>query len=174
MHLALAILAAFLVSPLVLAQSGAGATQGTVTDTTDAVIPTVSVVVVIQATSQGYSEVSNSTEFYSVPGLFAGNYAVTFSVPEMKQDETAIALQVAQFAVISPSLLPSAISEKVIVNAVAIKMVNYDGGTVSTELDNARIDQLRMNGRNVLKFDCFFELPLDVPLEIAGLGSFTS
>lgn len=150
MYVAWVILAVFLVHVPLVAQSGAGAIQGTVTDTTGAVIPKASIVVVNQATAQSYSTATNEAGFYSVPGLFAGNYAVTFSARGMKQCETRIALQVAQSAVISPVLSPGAVTEKVVVNAETIQMVTYDNGTVSTELDNTRIDQLPMNGRNLL------------------------
>ncbi|HEV2486051.1 MAG TPA: carboxypeptidase-like regulatory domain-containing protein [Terracidiphilus sp.] len=143
------ILTVMFVSIPVLAQSGAGAIQGTVTDSTGAVIPKVSVVVVNQASAQSYRTATNGAGFYSVPGLFAGNYGVTFSAPGMKQYETSIALQVAQTAVIGPVLSPGAVTEKVVVNAEAVQLATYDSGTVSAELDNARIDQLPMNGRDI-------------------------
>ena len=93
-----------LLPTLLLAQSGAGSIQGTVQDASSAAIPGCVVHVVNQATGVVNDTTSNSTGFYSVPGLFAGDYNITFSAPGMKKYQTAIALQNAQVAVLNPKL----------------------------------------------------------------------
>ncbi len=87
-----------------LAQSGAGAIQGTVQDMSSAVIANCAVHVVNQATGVANDATSNNSGFYSVPGLFAGNYTITFTAPGMKKYQTRISLQDAQVAVINPKL----------------------------------------------------------------------
>ena len=56
------------------AQSGAGSIQGTIQDASAAAIAGCSVHVVNQSTGVANDTTSNSSGFYSVPGLFAGNY----------------------------------------------------------------------------------------------------
>lgn len=132
------------------AQSGAGSIQGTVTDSTGAAIPAAKIHVVNQGTNVATDTTSNGVGFYEVPGLFAGKYTITFSAPGMKQLERNLVLQVAQTAVISPALTLGEVTEKVTVTGDIVQLATYDNGTVSTNLDNARINQIPMNGRNIM------------------------
>ena len=61
------------------AQSGAGSIQGTVRDATASAIPACTIHVVNQATGVANDTTSNANGFYSVQGLFAGNYTMTMS-----------------------------------------------------------------------------------------------
>jgi hypothetical protein len=132
------------------AQSGAGSIQGTVQDASSAIVAGCPVHVVNQSTGVANDTTSNSSGFYSVPGLFAGNYTLTFSAPGMKKYQTVVALQDAQVAVINATLTVGDVAEQVTVSGAAIQLATYDSGTVSTQLDSNRIDQLPQNGRNVL------------------------
>jgi hypothetical protein len=144
------LLAGLALPSALLAQSGVGAIQGTVTDATSAAIPGCSVHVVNQATGVAVDTTSNSVGFFNVPGLFAGSYKLTFSAPGMKAHERVLTLQNAQVAVLNVQLSVGDISEKVTVTGETIQLVTYDSGTVNTQLDSSRIDQLPQNGRNVL------------------------
>src|SRR5205807_10446242 len=83
-------------------------------------------------------------------GLFAGNYTLTFSAPGMKKYQTNVALQDAQVVVLSPKLTVGDVAEQVTVSGETVQLATYDSGTVSTQLDSNRIDQLPQNGRTVL------------------------
>jgi hypothetical protein len=133
-----------------LAQSGAGSIQGTVQDATTAAIAGCSIHVVNQATNVAVETTSNNAGFYSVPGLFAGTYALSYSAPGMKKHETVVTLQNAQVAVLNVQLTVGDVSEKVTVTGETLQLATYDSGTVSTQLDSSRIDQLPQNGRNML------------------------
>jgi hypothetical protein len=133
-----------------LAQSGAGSIQGTIQDASSAAIVGCLVHAVNQSTGVVNDTSSNSSGFYSVPGLFAGNYTLTFTAPGMKKYQAAVALQDAQVAVLNPKLTVGDVSEQVTVTGDAVQLATYDSGTVSTQLDFNRIDQLPQNGRNVL------------------------
>ena len=98
-----------------LAQSGAGSIQGTIQDSTSAAIPACSVHVVNLSTGVANDTTSNSSGFYSVPGLFAGNYTLTFTAPGMKKYQTDLALQDAQVAVLNPKLTVGDVAEQVTV-----------------------------------------------------------
>ncbi len=132
------------------AQSGAGSIEGTVQDASGAVIPSCQIHVSNQSTGVSNNTTTNSSGFYSVPGLFAGNYTITFAAAGMKKYQTSVALQDAQNAVLNPKLEVGALTEQVTVTGDAVQLATYDSGTVSTQLDAARIDQLPQNGRSVL------------------------
>lgn len=132
------------------AQSGAGSIQGTITDSTGAVIPGASVHVVNQATSVAADTKSNGVGFFQVPGLFTGNYLVTISAPGMKTYEQKLELLVDQNAVINASLTAGAVTQHVEVNADAIQLTTSDSGTVAATLENARINQLPLDQRLLL------------------------
>lgn len=133
-----------------IAQSGAGSIQGTVTDTTGAVIPGVSVHVVNEATSVTSDTKSNSAGFFQVPGLFTGTYAVTITAPGMEIYKSSIELLVAQNAMINATLTPGAVTQQIVVSADAVQLTTTDSGNISATLENARINQLPMNGRSLM------------------------
>ncbi len=142
--------AALILAASLFGQSGAGTIQGTVQDATSAAIPGCSVRVVNQATGVAFDTKANNSGFYAVPGLFAGTYRLSFSSAGMKTYETTVTLQNAQVLVLNPQLSVGDIAEKVTVTGETLQLVTYDSGTVSTQLDWSRIDQLPQNGRNVL------------------------
>lgn len=133
-----------------IAQSGAGSIKGTIQDATGSSIPGCLVHVVNQSTGVAYDTTANATGFYSVPGLFAGNYTLTFTAPGMKKYQASVGLQNAQNVVLSPTLTVGEVAEQVTVIGNEIQLVTTDSGTISNQLDRTRIDQLPQNGRNVL------------------------
>jgi hypothetical protein len=132
------------------AQSGAGSIEGTIQDATGAALPGATVHVVNQGTGVVNDTKANGAGSYAVPGLFAGNYTITYSSPGMKKYLTTIALQDAQNAVLNPKLSVGDVTEQVTVAAQDVQLITYDSGVVSTQLDASRIDQLPQNGRNIL------------------------
>src|SRR5262249_54834298 len=64
--------------------------------------------------------------------------------------QTVISLLDAQVAVLNPKLSVGDVTEQVTVASETVQLATYDSGTVSTQLDSNRIDQLPQNGRNVL------------------------
>jgi hypothetical protein len=132
------------------AQSGAGSVQGTVQDATGAAIPGSSIHVVRQDTGATFNTKSNSTGLYIVPSLFTATYVITYSAPGFQTDKATVELQVAQSAVVNPVLKPGAVTQEVVVSSNAIQLTTTDSGTISSTLENARINQLPMNGRNLL------------------------
>jgi hypothetical protein len=133
-----------------LAQSGAGTIQGTVQDSTSAAIPGAMVQAVNQGTGVSIDTTANTGGFYAIKGLTAGAYTVTFSAAGMKKSESSVTLQNGQVLVLNRELTVGDVSEKVTVSGETIQLATYDSGTVNTQLDAARIEQLPQNGRNVL------------------------
>jgi hypothetical protein len=135
---------------IALAQSGAGSIQGTVTDSTGAVIPGASVHVVQQGTEAVSDTKSNAVGFYQVPNLFTGTYAITFTAPGMKSYKTTVELQVAQAAVIDQVMAAGEVTQQVEVAADVIQLTTTDNGTIASTLESSRLNQLPMNGRMLL------------------------
>ncbi len=137
-------------SAAVHGQSGAGSIQGTVMDSTGAVIQGATIHIVNQATNVASDTKSNDVGFYVVPDLFVGTYSVTVSAPSMKTSVQVTELQGNQTRVINPIMTPGAVSQQVDVKADLVQLTNTETGTISSTLENQRINQLPMNSRNVL------------------------
>ena len=134
----------------VFAQSGAGSIQGTVTDSTGAVIPGAAVHVVNNATAVANDTRTNGVGFYMVPSLFTGDYTVTVTAPNMKTYKAGVQLLVDQRAVINPMLTPGPVTQEVEVAGDVVQLTTTENGTIASTLENARISQLPMNGRALL------------------------
>jgi hypothetical protein len=145
-----AILVLFVGPGIARSQSGAGSIQGTVTDSTGAVITNATIHVVNPATNVAGDAKSNTVGFYQVPGLFTGTYTVTATAPNMKTYSTSIELLVAQTATINPVLSAGSVNQRVEVMADLVQLTTTDSGTVASTLESARLNQLPMNGRNVM------------------------
>ena len=145
-----ALLALLWTTPHLLAQSGAGSIQGTVQDSTSAAIPDAKVQALNSATGVTVDTTSNAGGFYALKGLFAGTYRVTVTAAGMKRSESTITLQNGQVLVFNAQLAVGEITEQITISGETIQLATYDSGTVNTQLDAARIQQLPQNGRNVL------------------------
>jgi hypothetical protein len=143
-------MAALLLPATLSAQSGAASIQGTVQDSTGAALPNATVHIVNQATAVTNDTATNSTGFYAVPGLFAGNYTITFSATGMKKFQTGVEVQNGKVVVLDAKLAVGDVAEQITVSGETVQLATYDSGVVSTQLDANRIDQLPQNGRNVL------------------------
>ncbi len=132
------------------AQSGAGSIQGTVTDSTGAVIPNAAIHVVNQATNVATDAKSSNVGFYQVPELFTGNYTITVTAPGMKTYKTSLNLLVDQHAVIDPQLTPGSVTQQVEVSADVAQLTTTENGTISATLENTQINRLPMNGRTLI------------------------
>jgi hypothetical protein len=144
------VLAAVLCGLNAHSQSGAGSIQGTVTDPTGAVIPGAAVKVLNQATGVAVDTQTNAVGFYQVPELFTGTYIVSVTAPGMKTYNQSIELLVAQNAIINAALTAGAVTQQVTVSANTVQLETTDNGTITSTLENARINELPMNGRNII------------------------
>jgi hypothetical protein len=144
-----ALLMVVLCSAGAFAQSGAGSIQGTVTDAAGAVIRDASIHVANDATGVAFDTKTNGVGFYSSPGLFAGSYTVRIAAPGMEASQRTIQLLVGQRAVVNSSLKVGSASQTVEVTGDAVQLVTTTSGVISSTLENARINQLPMNGRDI-------------------------
>ncbi len=135
---------------MAVAQSGAGSIQGTVSDSTGAVIPGATIHVVNAGTNVSTDTKSSNVGFYQVPALFTGTYTVTVTAPGMRTYKTTVQLQVAQAAVINPAMTAGAVTQEIEVAADVIQLTTTDNGTIASTLESNRINELPMNGRLLL------------------------
>ena len=131
------------------AQSGAGSIQGTIKDPTGAVIAAAEVHVVNTATGVASDTQSNNAGFYQVPELFTGHYRVTVKAQGMKTYDTSLELLVSQNAVINPQMVAGSVTETMEVNADAVQLTTNDSPAIESTLENARIQQLPENTRDL-------------------------
>ncbi len=129
------------------AQSGKGAIQGTVRDASGAVLPNATIHIVNTATSVASETKSNAAGFYSVPALIAGPYALDATAENMTTWKATLTLEVGQTAVIDPALAVGGVNQQVTVVGDQTTLINYQSGTVSTDLERQKIEQLPINGR---------------------------
>jgi len=144
------VLALALGSTRAQAQSGASSIQGTVVDSTGAVISGASIHVVNDATGVTIDTKSNQVGFYQVLGLFTGHYTISVSSPNMKTFTSSIELLSDHNTVVNPALTPGSVTQQVEVASEAIQLTTTDSGTIGTTLENARINQIPINGRTLV------------------------
>jgi hypothetical protein len=133
----------------VYAQNGAGSIQGTISDPTGAVVSHAAIHVVNTKTGVTSNSTSNGAGFYQVPGLFTGEYTISIKSDGMKTSVRTLELLVGQDAVINFKLDTGDVSEQVTVQGDLVQMVTKDNGAISSTLENSRINQLPMNGRDL-------------------------
>jgi hypothetical protein len=143
-----AFVAFFLVATTAAAQIGTATISGTVTDPSKSVVAGVSISLMHVATGTAYSAVTNSSGFYTAPGIPVGAYQVTAETPGFKKTvRTGIVLQVDDRATVDLALEVGAIAESVEVQSTA-SMVDASSATVGKVVDSTRIIELPLNGRN--------------------------
>ncbi len=133
-----------------LAQSGAGggAIQGTVKDSTGAVLPGASLAIRHLASGRTFNTVSNADGFFVTPPSNIGVYKVRIEMAGMKSWEGEVTLETGRIAVLDPVLTPGQVTETVMVTESAPLVTTTDATDAST-LDSQRIKEIPINGRNL-------------------------
>jgi hypothetical protein len=148
-------LIALLMIPALLAQQGRGTVSGTVTDAQGASVPNVTVEIRNVDTNAVFRAVTNETGFYTAPGLAVGNYEVTAEITGFKKTvRTGIILEVDQKAAVNLTIEIGQVTERVQVVGDA-PLVDVSSATVGKVVENRRIQELPLNGRNALALAMF-------------------
>ena len=128
-----------------------GEITGIVTDPSGALISGARVAVKNKATGAARSAVSNEAGVYSFPSLPPGSYDLRVEKEGFRSSvRQGIELQVQQTARVDAALPIGQISEVVEVSATA-NLLNTENATVGTVIENKRIVELPLNGRNFLQ-----------------------
>ena len=141
-----------------------GGIVGDVKDASGAVITGATVTVTNSGTNAARSMTSNEAGLYSFPALVPGMYTVRVETPGFRPAARSLELQVQQTARVDFALELGAVTESVEVAAVATQL-NTDDATVGTVIEQKRITDLPLNGRN------FLQLVRLSPNVTAGFGT---
>lgn len=132
------------------AQQGRGSISGTVTDTLGAAVPAVDVRITNTNTNATFTAVTNESGYFTAPALQIGNYTVSAEKQGFKRiQRSGITLQVDQRVLLNLQLEVGAMAESIDVFAQA-DLVDAGSATVGKVIENRRIAELPLNGRNAL------------------------
>jgi hypothetical protein len=140
---------------LLCSTAGFGQTFGTITgevkDSSGAVVAGASVTVTDKATNATRLANTNTDGIYSFPSLVPGTYDVSVKMTGFKSElQSNIDLQVQQTVRADFTLQPGQVNESIEVSASA-EQLNTDNATVGTVIENKRIVELPLNGRDYLQ-----------------------
>jgi len=129
-------------------QVSSGVILGVISDTTNAQIPGVSVTVTNEGTNQVRTAITNETGNYRVEPLPAGKYTVSAELAGFRKEiRSGVTVDVDGRARIDFTLQVGQTSEVIEVNAAA-PLVQTDDSQVGTVVDERKIVDLPLNGRN--------------------------
>src|SRR5499425_2095372 len=145
------VLCIFLLAALpAVAQTQAGI-SGVIHDPSGAVIPGVMVTVTNPATNFSRSAISNEAGVYNFPVLQPGIYNIKVELPGFRTiQQNGVELQVQQSARIDFTLQVGEVSQTVEV-AGTNTLIATENATVGTVIENKRIVEMPLNGRNFLQ-----------------------
>ncbi len=127
-----------------------GEITGEIKDSSGAVVAGAAVTATNKATNATRTVTSNAAGVYSVPSLPPGAYSLKVEMQGFRAVTRDIELQVQQTARIDVTLQVGTVTEVVEVSAGAA-LLTTENATVGTVIDNRRIVELPLNGRNFLQ-----------------------
>ncbi|MBI3208663.1 MAG: TonB-dependent receptor [Candidatus Solibacter usitatus] len=128
-----------------------GAIQGVVKDQSDAVIAAAQVTLLNLETGLRRDSISNDSGIYSFPSVPVGRYKVSATRQGFSTSEVGeLKLDVGQVARVDFALKPGTLTESVTVTASGA-LIDSETSTVGQVIDNKRIVELPLNGRNYLE-----------------------
>lgn len=128
-----------------------GGITGKVTDASGAAAPDAAITATNTGTNAARQTVSTITGDYAFPSLPPGTYTVRVEKPGFKTDENRnVQVSVQQVVRLDFALTIGQVSESISVEASADQL-QAENATVGTVIDNKRIVELPLNGRNYLQ-----------------------
>jgi hypothetical protein len=138
-----------LLSAAAFAQTTSTEILGTVTDPSGASVPAAKVILTRAATGESREIVTGAEGNYSFPFIEIGNYTVRVEAPGFRtQEKKSITVQLQQKARVDFLMSVGSASEVVEVTAAAVSLKTEDAA-VGGNIDNKRVVELPLNGRNV-------------------------
>src|SRR6266850_2407657 len=125
--------------------------SGVIHEPTGAVIPGVTVTVTNPATNFVRSVISNEAGVYNFPVLQPGRYNIKVELPGFRTiTQNDVELQIQQSARLDFTLQVGELSQTVEVSGAAA-LIATENATVGTVIENKRIIEMPLNGRNFLQ-----------------------
>jgi hypothetical protein len=127
---------------------GYGTIVGTVTDASGAAVPSVPVVATATQTGAQTKVTTNAQGSFTFPTLLPTTYSITVTAPGFESyKQTGVALQANGSATLNIKLAVGATSETVQVTS-EVPQVDTTSGTLAQVVDQERVVDLPLNGRN--------------------------
>lgn len=134
-------------------QTATGTITGTIRDETGAVVPGATVTVTNVRTGSTRVGVANEAGRYEIPLLPPGEYHVAAEMQGFKKEvRVGILLQVQQILTVDLTLRVGQITEEVMVTG-EISLVESKSSSVGSVIDEKRVAELPLNGREVLQLN---------------------
>lgn len=131
------------------AQTGVGQIQGTVSDSSGALIPGAVVILENPQTEHRIQTTTSESGFFVFPSLVSGEYRLTISAKGMQKWEGTSALVTGQRAAIDAKLEVAKATEQITVAGDVTPLLSTSSPTVAAVVERARIEQLPLNGRSI-------------------------
>ncbi len=129
--------------------AGTGNIQGTVTDSTGAVLPNAAVTLIDQATQVKRTGVSNNAGAYLFPSVPIGTYNLSVAAPGFKTSlQTGIVLEVGSNIAVNAGLQIGSADVKVEVQAEGLALQTEDP-TFKQTIDSSEVSEMPLNGRQM-------------------------
>src|SRR5215470_8358924 len=129
-----------------------GRINGTVSDSSGAVVPSANVTITNVATNASRTAVTDDGGFYTVTNLPVGNYTVTVERTGFKKaNQTGNVLTADQRLTVNITLEAGNVTETVEVTTAAGETVNTTSGEVARVVDSRQVQNLALNGRNYMQ-----------------------
>jgi Carboxypeptidase regulatory-like domain/TonB dependent receptor len=134
-------------------QSNAADIQGTVKDSSGAVVPNATVTVRNPNTNFSRNVTTNDEGFYRIINVPPSDYEITVEAANFKKAVLPkVTVTIGQAAELDVTLEPGQISEIVTVSDATSEIVETSKTSVSTTIDQQRINNLPINERNYTQF----------------------
>jgi hypothetical protein len=145
-----ALVLAVLTSSTALHAQATGTISGYVKDSSGAIVPQAKVTATHVQHGTVYPAVTNDEGFYNFPALDPGDYTLTVEKEGFERTvQTGLSLTVAQNLRVDVALTVGTVTQQVNVSGEA-PLVDTTSGTVSGLVDDRRIVDLPLNGRNIM------------------------
>jgi hypothetical protein len=146
------VVCSFLTPFLAFSQNVTGVISGTVTDSTQAVVPNAAVTIV--NADKGvtvWRGVTNASGVYRAPDLAIGRYDVSVAMPGFKHATVSgIHLDVDQRAAVNITLQPGVVTEQVEVQGESAGQLATDSSSISNVITTSQVQTLPLPNRNIL------------------------
>jgi hypothetical protein len=148
--------------------AGTANVQGTVTDSTGAVVASASVALTNEATLVKRTTVSDASGVYLFPNVPIGTYDLSVTAAGFKTyEQKGIVLEVGSSIAINPALTVGTASQSIEVQAEALALQTEDA-TFKQTIDHTEVNEMPLNGRQMTQL-----ITLSGGSNLAPAGDFT-
>jgi hypothetical protein len=142
-----------------------GAINGTVTDSTGAVVPNAAVTITDTATGAVVNLTSNAEGRFTVPFLKPDNFAITATAPGLQSTTTTVQVLTGQQSAVNVTLTPTASVQTVQVSAMNAQLIDTQTSNTTTTFTTQQFQNLPAPGGDITT------IAFTVPGVVVGAGT---